>query len=114
MTFLDRQGLARLWANILALVHSKVDKSTKINNKELSSDVTLTAEDVHADEKGSADVALQQAQEYTDELISGLNVNYDDIDNICGKSLEVVTVEENNLRIENAAATQDGSRLEIK
>lgn len=48
MSFLDKNGLARLWANILALADTKVPTSRTINGKALASDVTLSASDVGA------------------------------------------------------------------
>ena len=48
MQFLNLQGLQTLWANILTKLNLKVDKTTKINGKALSGDITLTASDVNA------------------------------------------------------------------
>lgn len=70
MSFLDKTGLARLWANILALVeastNTKVPNSRTINNKSLSSNITLMANDIGADPVGSANSALEAANQYTD------------------------------------------------
>lgn len=48
MSFLDKNGLARLWANILALADTKVPNSRTVNGKALASDVVLSASDVGA------------------------------------------------------------------
>ena len=41
-------------------------------------------------------------------------ITIDDIDVICGGSLEVATLEENTLYIENAVATKNGGTLEVR
>lgn len=50
----------------------KVSTTTKINNKALSSDITLSASDVGADASGSASTALSSAKTYTDSKIDAL------------------------------------------
>lgn len=47
MSFLDKNGLARLWANILALVDTKVDKlQTLVGNESVESQITSAMSDV--------------------------------------------------------------------
>ena len=70
MSFLDKNGLSRLWANILVLMDSKVSTSRTINSKPLETDITLTASDVGADVAGSAASALSDAKAYSDEKIA--------------------------------------------
>lgn len=72
MSFLDKTGLARLWASILVLVDSKVPTSRTVNGKSLSKDIELSASDVGADASGSAATALDEAKGYTDTKTSGL------------------------------------------
>ena len=48
---------------------TKVPKTRKINNKPLSDDVELTADDVGADEAGSASAALASAKAYTETYV---------------------------------------------
>ena len=50
----------------------KVPATRKINNKELSSDITLSASDVGADASGSASQALTSAKTYTDNKIDAI------------------------------------------
>lgn len=50
--------------------NNKVPNTRKINNKELSGDIGLTASDVGADSSGSASNALTNANLYTDSAIS--------------------------------------------
>ena len=52
MSFLDKNGLARLWANILALADTKVPNSRTVNGKSLASNITLSASDVGASASG--------------------------------------------------------------
>lgn len=78
MSFLDKTGLARLWANILALADTKVPNSRAINGKILTSDISLTASDVDA---------------YTKTEIDNLElITVDDIDTICGATIEVANL----------------------
>lgn len=51
---------------------NKVPVTRKINNKELSSDITLSASDVGADASGSASQALTNAKSYTDTKIDAI------------------------------------------
>lgn len=51
---------------------TKVDKTTTINGKALSSSIALSANDVNADPSGSANTALANAKSYTDTKISDL------------------------------------------
>ena len=72
MTFLDQTGLSRLWQHIVARLNGFVQVSRKINGKELSNDVVLTAADVGADVAGAAAEALASANAYTDSEIADL------------------------------------------
>lgn len=72
MTFLDQTGLSRLWQHIVARLNGFVQVSRKINGKELSNDVVLTAADVGADVAGAAAEALESANAYTDSEIADL------------------------------------------
>lgn len=62
MTFLDKQGLARLWANILALVAGKADKEYV--------DQQITATEQSTD--GKLSTTLAEAKEYTDEELKDI------------------------------------------
>ena len=64
LPFLDKAGVIRLWQHILAKIGVKADRSEldlrvptarKVNNKELSADITLTASDVNAYSKDEID-----------------------------------------------------------
>lgn len=48
MSFLDKAGLSRLWANILALADTKVPNSRTVNGKSLVEDIALNYSDVGA------------------------------------------------------------------
>lgn len=54
------------------LTTNKVDKTTTINGKALSSNITLSASDVGADASGSANTALASAKSYTDTKIDAI------------------------------------------
>ena len=62
MTFLDKQGLARLWSNILALVAGKADKEYV--------DQQITATEQSTD--GKLSTTLDEAKEYTDEELKDI------------------------------------------
>ena len=49
---------------------TKVDKTIKVNGKELSSDVTFSASDIGADVSGAAATALTDAKSYTDTKVA--------------------------------------------
>lgn len=49
-------------------IGKKVDKTTTVNGKALSSNITLSASDVGADASGTANTALASAKAYTDAL----------------------------------------------
>lgn len=57
---------------IKAALDEKVPTTRTVNNKALSSDITLDASDVGADASGSAAAALSNAQTYTDGKIADL------------------------------------------
>lgn len=44
--FLDQNGLSRVWSKIKTLLNGKVDKTRKVNGKALSSDITITSDDI--------------------------------------------------------------------
>lgn len=51
-------------------IGQKVDQTRTVNNKALTSDISLTYEDVGADQSGSAATALENAKKYADELVA--------------------------------------------
>ena len=82
LPFLDKTGVVRLWQHILAKIGVKADRSEldsrvpttrKVNNKELSTDIALTASDVNAYSK--------------DEIDNMELITTDDIDTICNAAI---------------------------
>lgn len=57
---------------------TKVDKTTTINGKALSSNITLSASDVGADASGSASDALAEAKEYANDVYTNSNLYTDE------------------------------------
>lgn len=64
----ELNALSNVSSNIQSQLDTKVPNTRKINGKVLSSDITLTAEDVDADAAGSAAKALSDAKEYVDAI----------------------------------------------
>lgn len=58
--------------NLQDMLDSKVPASRTINGKSLSADIALTASDIKADEKGSAEEALSESKKYTDDKLAEL------------------------------------------
>lgn len=56
--------------NLKSSLNEKVPTTRTINNKALSSNITLNASDVDADESGSASMALSNANTYTDNAVA--------------------------------------------
>ena len=56
--------------NLQSTLNAKVPTTRTINNKALSSNITLNAHDVGADEIGSASMALSNANTYTDNAVA--------------------------------------------
>jgi hypothetical protein len=70
--FLDKEGFAHVWNNILERLNLRVPTSRTINGKPLSGDIVLTAEDIGADASGSSGTTLEEAKRYTDAEIAAL------------------------------------------
>ena len=69
---LSRGGTGATSASEALTKLGAVPTTRTINGKSLSSNITLSASDVSADSKGSADTALTKAKQYTDTKISNL------------------------------------------
>lgn len=63
--------------NLQTQVDKKVPNTLTVNNKALTSNIVLNAEDVGADPTGSASDALTAAKEYTDEEVTKANTYAD-------------------------------------
>lgn len=53
-------------------LENKIPNTRTINGKDLIKDIVLTADDVGADTKGSAEIALRESQQYTKEELAKL------------------------------------------
>ena len=93
--------------NLQSALDGKVSVNRTVNGKSLSSNVSLTANDVGADTKGSADSALVSAKSYTDTKISALINSAPTTLDTLG---EIATAMEENadivLALENAIGTK--------
>lgn len=93
-------------------LNEKVPTSRTINGKALSSNITLNASDVNADDRGSAAAALTSAKSYTDseiaELINGAPTTLDTLGEIAtAMSENANVVDALNTAIGNKANTSD-------
>lgn len=67
MKFLGLDGLEKFLAKLKLLF---VPMTRKVNGKELSTDITLTASDIGADVAGSASGVLAESKTYTDTEVA--------------------------------------------
>ena len=83
MKFLDTTGLTYFWEQIKSFLDAKVPTTRKVNDKELSADITLGAEDLSYDNttSGLTATTLQMA---IDELVSDGTGSGGDADTLDG------------------------------